>query len=125
MPRKLFTNEQIAFAPRQAGNGATMDEAWWLYESCTTPGDTIPRSTPTAGVLRAWRRVFGNGPSDVSDLFESAADRLDDGRPPKRRIACPEVSIIERPRAGLAFRPIRPGLATRGRLVRTGKRDEA
>ncbi len=29
MPRKRFTNEQIAFALRQAENGATVDEVCW------------------------------------------------------------------------------------------------
>ena len=66
MPRKRFTNEQIAFALRQAENGATVDEG------CGKMGVSEP-------TLYRWKKQFvGMGVPEIQRLKQLVADLTQD-----------------------------------------------
>lgn len=51
MPRKRFTNEQIALALQQAENGATLDEVYRTM-ACLNRRSTAGRSSSSAWVFK-------------------------------------------------------------------------
>ncbi|MDF2600302.1 MAG: Transposase family [Methylobacterium brachiatum] len=95
MPRKRFTNEQIAFALRQAENGATVDEV------CRKMGVSEP-------TFYRWKKQFvGMGVPEIRRLKQ-----LEDENSKLKRLVAPlavrSPATCRRPTASASVGPARP-----------------